>query len=35
VLHRGAVLAEGTMEEIRANDVVRDIYLGKRPRARS
>jgi branched-chain amino acid transport system ATP-binding protein len=34
VLHRGAVLAEGTMEEIRANDVVRDVYLGKRPRAR-
>jgi ABC-type uncharacterized transport system ATPase subunit len=34
VLHRGAVLAEGTMEEIRAHDVVRDIYLGKRPRAR-
>ena len=34
VLHRGAVLAEGTMDEIRANDVVRDIYLGKRPRAR-
>src|SRR5207244_13424883 len=25
VLHRGAVLAEGTMDEIRANDVVRDI----------
>jgi branched-chain amino acid transport system ATP-binding protein len=34
VLHRGAVLAEGTMEEIRANDVVRDVYLGKRRHAR-
>jgi len=35
VLDRGAVLAEGTMDEIRANPVVRDVYLGKRPRARS
>ena len=34
VLHRGAVLAEGTMEQIRANDVVRDVYLGKRQHAR-
>ena len=35
VLDRGAVLAEGTMDEIRASPVVRDVYLGKRPRARS
>ena len=34
VLHRGAILAEGSMDEIRDNDVVRDIYLGKRRRAR-
>jgi branched-chain amino acid transport system ATP-binding protein/urea transport system ATP-binding protein len=34
VLHRGAVLAEGTMDEIRENAVVRDIYLGTRQRAR-
>ena len=34
VLHRGAVLAEGSMDEIRDNATVRDIYLGKRPHAR-
>jgi len=34
VLHRGAILAQGSMDEIRDNAVVRDIYLGKRRRAR-
>ena len=34
VLHRGAVLAEGSMDEIRDNATVRDIYLGTRRRAR-
>jgi len=34
VLHRGAVLAEGSMDEIRDNATVRDIYLGTRGRAR-
>ncbi len=34
VLHRGAILAEGSMDEIRDNATVRDIYLGKRQRAR-
>jgi len=34
VLHRGGILAEGSMDEIRDNAVVRDIYLGKRRRAR-
>lgn len=30
VFHQGAVLVEDTMESIQANEVVRDIYLGKR-----
>ena len=34
VLHRGAVLAEGSMDEIRDNATVRDIYLGTGRRAR-
>ena len=34
VLHRGAVLAEGSIDEIRDNATVRDIYLGTRRRAR-
>lgn len=29
VFHQGAILAEDTMENIQANDVVRDVYLGK------
>ncbi len=29
VIHEGEVFAEGSMEEIEANDAVRDIYLGK------
>jgi len=29
VFHRGAVFAEGTMDEIRDNTAVQDIYLGK------
>ncbi len=29
-LHRGALLAEGTFEEIETNPIVRDVYLGKR-----
>ena len=33
VLHQGAVLAEGTPEEIRAHDRVQEVYLGRRPRA--
>jgi branched-chain amino acid transport system ATP-binding protein len=34
VLHRGAVLAEGSMDQIRDNATVRDIYLGTGRRAR-
>jgi len=34
VLHQGAVLAEGTPEQIRADDRVQEVYLG-RARARS
>jgi branched-chain amino acid transport system ATP-binding protein len=34
VLHRGAILAQGSMDEIRDNAVVRDVYLGKRRHAR-
>jgi len=34
VLHRGAVLAEGSIDEIRDNATVRDIYLGTGRRAR-
>lgn len=30
ILHRGAVLFEGTFEEVEANPIVRDVYLGKR-----
>ena len=33
VLHQGAVLAEGSPEEIRADDRVQEVYLGRRPRA--
>jgi ABC-type branched-subunit amino acid transport system ATPase component len=28
VLHQGAVLADGTPEEIRANRIVQETYLG-------
>jgi len=30
VLHQGALLAEGTPDEIRGNDEVRRVYLGQR-----
>lgn len=30
VLHRGAVIAEGTFQEVAAIELVRDIYLGRR-----
>ena len=30
VLHRGAVFAEGSIEELRQNERVLDIYLGRR-----
>ena len=33
VLHQGAVLAEGSPEEIRAHDRVQEVYLGRRARA--
>ena len=33
VLHQGAVLAEGSPDEIRANDCVQQVYLGRGPRA--
>jgi urea transport system ATP-binding protein len=29
VMHQGEAFAEGAMEEIEANEAVRDIYLGK------
>ena len=29
VMHRGAVLAEGAPAEIRANEAVREVYLGE------
>jgi ABC-type branched-subunit amino acid transport system ATPase component len=35
VLHQGAVLAEGTPEQIRTDDRVQEVYLGRRARARS
>ena len=28
VLHLGKILAEGSMEEIRSNQTVQDVYLG-------
>jgi ABC-type branched-subunit amino acid transport system ATPase component len=31
VLHRGEILIEGALEEIEANRMVREIYLGSRP----
>jgi ABC-type uncharacterized transport system ATPase subunit len=30
VLHRGAVFAEGRIEDLRRNEGVLDIYLGRR-----
>ena len=30
VLHQGAILAEGTFEEMEGNPIVRDVYLGRR-----
>jgi len=33
VLHQGAVLRQGTMEEVEGDDVVRDIYLGRQANA--
>ena len=35
VLHQGAVLAEGTPEQIRTDDRVQEVYLGRLARARS
>jgi len=35
VLHQGAVLAEGTPEQIRTDGRVQEVYLGRRARARS
>ena len=29
VFHQGEILVEDTMQEIQANEIVRDIYLGK------
>jgi branched-chain amino acid transport system ATP-binding protein len=29
VMHQGEVLAEGSVEEIRANELVREVYLGE------
>jgi branched-chain amino acid transport system permease protein len=34
VLHQGKVFAEGTINELRENEAVVDIYLGRRKRAR-
>jgi ABC-type uncharacterized transport system ATPase subunit len=28
-MHQGEVLAEGSVEEIRANELVREVYLGE------
>ena len=33
VLHRGKVLVEDTMDKIEANEIVRDIYLGRKKEA--
>ena len=30
VLHQGQLLAEGPLAEVMANDMVRQVYLGKR-----
>jgi ABC-type uncharacterized transport system ATPase subunit len=30
VLHQGRLIAEGSFAEIEANDLVRDVYLGRR-----
>jgi urea transport system ATP-binding protein len=29
VLHEGSVLAEGTIDEVKANDAVVEVYLGR------
>jgi urea transport system ATP-binding protein len=29
VLHEGRVLAEGTLDEVKANDAVVEVYLGR------
>lgn len=29
VLHQGAIIASGSFEDIEANDIVRDVYLGR------
>jgi urea transport system ATP-binding protein len=29
VLHEGSVLAEGTLDEVKANDAVVEVYLGR------
>jgi urea transport system ATP-binding protein len=33
VLHQGKVFAEGAINELRENEAVVDIYLGRRKRA--
>lgn len=30
VLHQGGVLMDGTFEEVEGNQIVRDVYLGRR-----
>ena len=32
VLHHGEILASGTLDEIRANPMVREVYLGRATR---